>query len=73
MSAYLVDVTHDHWREENLREGYCHGVHSGHHGGVHEVDGVAVEEDGGTAHRHTNNDRPENMFEAWQRCWSDVM
>ena len=60
----MVDVTDDHRRKEDLREWDCHGVHRGHHRGVHEVDGVAVEEDRGAAHGHADNDRPENMFEA---------
>ena len=62
----MVDVTDDHWRKENLREWDRHGVHRGHHCGVHEVDGVAVEEYRGAAHGHTNDDRPENVFEAWE-------
>ena len=35
---YLVYVAHNHGREEDLRERNGHRVHSGHHGGVHEVD-----------------------------------
>ena len=62
--SYLVDVADHEGRKENLGERRRHGVDSGDHRGVHEVDGVAVEEYGGAAHGHTDNDRPENMFEA---------
>ena len=40
-----------------------HGIHSGHDGGVHEVDGIGVEEDGSTAHGHADNHRPERVLE----------
>ena len=60
---YLVYVAHNHGREEDLRERNGHRVHSGHHGGVHEVDCVAVKEDGGTSHRYAHDDRPENVLE----------
>ena len=60
---YLVDVAHNHGREEDLGERNCHRVHGGHHGGVHEVDGVAVEEDGSASHCYAHDDRPENVLE----------
>ena len=62
-SIYLVDVAHNHWGEEDLGEGDGHRIHGGHHGGVHEVDGVAVEENGGASHRYAYDDRPENVLE----------
>ena len=63
---YLVDVAHNHWGEEDLGEGDGHRVHGGHHGGVHEVYGVAVEENGGASHCHAHDYRPENVLETWK-------
>ena len=64
-SQQLVDIADNHRWEEDLGEWHCHCVDRRHHGGVHEVDGVAVEEDGGTAHGHADNHRPEYVLEAW--------
>ena len=61
----LVDIADDNRGEEDLGEGDGHGVDGGHHRGVHEVDGVAVEEDGGAAHCHADYHRPEYVLEAW--------
>ena len=63
--CHLVNIAHHYWGEEDLREGDCHGVHGGHYGGVHEVNGVAVEEDCGAAHRYANDDWPENVLETY--------
>ena len=63
---YLVDVAHNHWGEEDLREGDGHRVHGGHHGGVHEVYGVAVEENSSASHCHAHDYRPENVLETWK-------
>ncbi len=41
-----------------------HGVDCGDDSGVHEVDGVGVEEDGGAPHRHAHYHRPEGVLEA---------
>ena len=65
VTVHLVNIADHEWREENLRQRSRHGVHGGHHRGVHEVDGVAVEEDGGTAHGHADNHRPEYVLETW--------
>ena len=46
---HLVDITHHYGGEEDLREWGIHGVYGGHDGGVHEVHGVAVQEEGGAA------------------------
>ena len=61
--VYLVDVAHNHGGEEDLGEGDGHRVHGGHYGGVHEVDGVAVEENCGASHGDAHDYRPENVFE----------
>ena len=45
MTNYLVDITDHHGGEEDLGEWDGHCVHRRHHRGVHEVDGVAVQED----------------------------
>ena len=63
--CHLVDIADNDAGKEDLREGDGHGVDSGDHRGVHEVDGVAVEEDGCTAHGHADYHRPEYVLEAW--------
>ena len=62
---HLVDIADNDAGKEDLWEGDGHGVNSGHHRGVHEVDGVAVQEDGCTAHGHADYHRPEYVLEAW--------
>ena len=71
LSFHLVNIANNYWWEEHFREGDSHGVHGGHHGGVHEVDGVAVEEDSGTAHGNTHNDGPEDVFESCNKNNTD--
>ena len=44
-SQHLVDIADNHRGEEDLGEWHCHRVDRRHHGGVHEVDGVAVQVD----------------------------
>ena len=61
---YLVNVTNNNGREENLREGHRHRVHRRDDRRVHEVNRVAVEEDRRASHRNTHNYGPENVFEA---------
>lgn len=62
---YLIYIA-DHDRgEEDLGERDSHGVDRGHHRGVHEVDGVAVEEDGRAPHGNTHDHRPEYVLETW--------
>ena len=47
--SHLVDVAHHYGGEEHLREWDRHGVYGGYDGGVHEVPGVAVQKEDGTA------------------------
>ena len=61
---YLVDVAHNHWGEEDLGEGDGHRVHGGHHGGVHEVYGVGVQEYTSTAYCQDHYQGPEDVSEA---------
>ena len=46
-----------------LRERNGHCVDGGDYGGVHEVDGVGVEEQGRAPHSHAHDDRPEDVLE----------
>ena len=62
---YLIYVADHNWGEEDLRERESHGVDCSDHGGVHEVDGVAVEEDGRASHGNTHDHRPEDVLETW--------
>ena len=62
IETHLVNIADHNRGEENLRERMSHGVHSGDHCGVHEVDGVAVQEGSTQPHSNTDYHRPENYF-----------
>ena len=59
-SLHLVDVADDQRGEEDLRERSRHRVHRGDHRGVHEVDGVPVEEEPSRAEGGRDNEAPEH-------------
>ena len=64
IQVHLVNVAYNNWGEKDFRERNGHCINSGNNCSIHKVDGVAVQENCCTTHRHANNHWPENVLES---------